>query len=975
MNGGGRVYDSCKFVEMRDRTVVKLFWTVRGNQIDVAAAIQFGKLNQGGWFAVGTSPNNNADGQGMVNADIVIGYVDRLGNGFGYMAGMTSTTQASPTIKNPFKPLNAKIGVSSVQEGSQTSDDLEVMEFTIDRALWGNGNPISLLVSYRSADALFDVTKAPVPNTLLQGSKHTDRIRIKNFDFDVASTCNELPPSLQPQEIKIINGVRQVDTFNLCPQFPSGVFDMSGVAGYKAVLSWEHLCDETLTNFTLVVQTTGWVGIGFKDSPPNAAAMVGADLMQFSANLQSLNGGTPGSVNAKPEAFKSNALRLGTVRSKLSGKELTVNFQRAWFAVDDKHASLSGENGLFLLLARHATTQALATKHNSAIEIPQALFLFGKNAPLPTLAPTLAPPTTGRPGTAPVVDPNPCVANAKDVFTNKVTAQSGAVPVTVTWTINCEKKTIKFAVSAESDGWVSFGLNGNAEMEGTDTYQTSVDAVGKVLVRNGAAADYGVTQDAIVAGATGTRDGKKLTVEFERPLAGSNGDASISFATPLVINVALGSDNTFTKKHATKGSTKKVVQFFTKNGDPLNPPKPATPARTTLAGGNTLANDPCKGDKLSNSVSLKFTNGDPVDVKYVIDCAAQTIEFAVTGKSKGWLAIGFNTVPNKMGGTDVYQLGVVGGEFKVRNGHAEGRSLEEDNFIAGASGSFANGVVEGKFQRKLSTGDSVKDLDIKPGSKLVLVIARGPASFDAQHNDRITAADGIDLFEGGTVGAGGGAAPLVLIHGFLMLLAWTVLSVVGTFFARYLKDLGHAWYVAHRGMMSTAVLLTFIGFILITIHVGKDGLHYNSVHALLGVVVIMFSIAQPLIGILSNRWWSPNRNGTPVFPDVVHWWLGRLTILVGFVTSLLGVLLAAGGAVYAASGGMIVLLIWVVVVVVYTALGEKFVGAIHHNAAPFDQEPKKVDTKAWRNISFAILGAGTVAVIIVILLLAFTAPF
>jgi hypothetical protein len=100
----------------------------------------------------------------MVNADMVIGYVDRLGNGFGYMAGMTSTTQASPTIKNPFKPLNAKIGVSSVQEGAQTFDDLEVMEFTIDRALWGNGNPISLLVSYRSADALFDVTKAPYDN-------------------------------------------------------------------------------------------------------------------------------------------------------------------------------------------------------------------------------------------------------------------------------------------------------------------------------------------------------------------------------------------------------------------------------------------------------------------------------------------------------------------------------------------------------------------------------------------------------------------------------------------------------------------------------------------------------------------------------------------------------------------------------------------------------------------------------------------
>jgi hypothetical protein len=209
----------------------------------------------------------------------------------------------------------------------------------------------------------------------------------------------------------------------------------------------------------------------------------------------------------------------------------------------------------------------------------------------------------------------------------------------------------------------------------------------------------------------------------------------------------------------------------------------------------------------------------------------------------------------------------------------------------------------------------------------------------------------------------------VLLHGLLMLIAWLAISAVATFIARYLKDLGHGWYLMHRGLMTIVVVATFIGFILITIHVGADGVHYGSPHAVIGVLVVMFSIVQPLIGILSNRWWSPNRNGTPVFPDVVHWWLGRIVIALGFINCLLGILLFNADQ---ASGAMILFLIWVVVIIVYTALGQKFIGAIHHNSTPFDKEPQKVDVAAWRNISMVLLAAGIVASIVMILLLAFT---
>lgn len=967
---------------MGDRTVVKLWWTVRGATIDVAAAIDFSSLAQGGWFAVGTSPNDNAPGDGMVGADIVIGYVDRITDGFGYMAGMTAAGQFAPTIKNPFKPSNARIGVSSATVNNKLVDDLEVMEFSIAKSLWGNGDPVSLIVSYRSADPLFNVTRAPVPTERLQSGKHTDRIRIENFDFDVRSTCDTLPPSLQPYTPIVIGGVEQVDTNKLCPKFRTGSFDMTADFGSKLTLSWVHRCDELITDFTLVGATDGWMGIGFSDRGLGAAKMVGAELYMFSADQRNfLNGAPPGTVNAAPLKFRQQIFQAPnpTLSLLLSAKQLTATFSRAWFAIDRNFSSLAGVDGLTVLAARHSTARSLTVKHETRKVISTPLFLFAPNEPV------VAPPTTTRVGApppttgAPVVEPNPCVADPKSSFSNKITVSAQGTPVNVGWTIDCAAAKIKLSVSADTEGWVAVGLNDKAEMPSTDTYQASVDSSAKVLVRNGFAQDYDIVQDAIVAGATGSRVGKKVTVEFERLLAAARGnDRAITFEKLLVVNVAVGSSNTFTAQHAKRGSSK-PVQFFT-TADPFNPPK-GGPAPTTAAApddddDSTKApgnGDPCDDAKtLNNKADIKFPNGDSVDIDYVIDCVAKTIEFTVSGASKGWLAIGFNSESGKMGGTDVYQLGEVDGKFKVRNGHTEGRSLVEDGFIDGASGTVSGGVVKGTFKRKLDTG-SDDDRAFKAGQPWVLLAARSnSASFTVQHSDRVTSKDAIDFFKGGSSAAALGGAPLVLLHGLLMLIAWLAISAVATFIARYLKDLGHGWYLMHRGMMTMVVVATFVGFILITIHVGADGVHYGSPHAVIGVLVVMFSIVQPLIGILSNRWWSPNRNGTPVFPDVVHWWLGRIVILLGFVNCLLGILLYNADS---PSGALILFLIWVVVIIVYTALGQKFIGAIHHNSTPFDKEPQKVDVAAWRNISLVLLVAGVVASVVMILLLAFTAPF
>jgi hypothetical protein len=415
-----------QFVEMSDKTVVKLWWTVRGANLDVAAAIDFSALAQGGWFAVGTSPNNNGPGDGMVGADIVIGYVDRITDGFGYMAGMTAAGQFAPTIKNPFKPTNARIGVSSASVNNKLVDDLEVMEFTIAKSLWGNGNPVSLIVSYRSADPLFNVTRAPVPTERLQSGKHTDRIRIDNFDFDTRSTCDTLPQSLQPYTPIFINGIEQVDTNKLCPKFRTGTFDMTAEFGTKLSLSWAHRCDELITDFTLVGETDGWMGIGFSDRGLGNAKMVGAELYMFSADQRTfLNGAPPGTVNAAPLKFRTQTFqqpnpqfsfvlssraahvtvlaRLVRHRAQTTRRSPVSRASPCWRHATQRRARLPSSTDKKARRSRPSSFSSTPTRRWSRRRQRRRA------------------PVRRRQRRRAVADPNPCVADPKGSFSNKIT--------------------------------------------------------------------------------------------------------------------------------------------------------------------------------------------------------------------------------------------------------------------------------------------------------------------------------------------------------------------------------------------------------------------------------------------------------------------------------------------------------------------------------------------------------------------------
>ena len=105
---------------------------------------------------------------------------------------------------------------------------------------------------------------------------------------------------------------------------------------------------------------------------------------------------------------------------------------------------------------------------------------------------------------------------------------------------------------------------------------------------------------------------------------------------------------------------------------------------------------------------------------------------------------------------------------------------------------------------------------------------------------------------------------------------------------------------------------------------------------------------------------SPERDGTPIFPDMVHWWLGRLLMLLGFVNVVLGCAVFHDASLTAFTPAVIVALLLGVIMLVYYAAGQVVFGSVHHDASSAGEEQPKASPQTWRAISFGVLALGVV---------------
>lgn len=165
-------------------------------------------------------------------------------------------------------------------------------------------------------------------------------------------------------------------------------------------------------------------------------------------------------------------------------------------------------------------------------------------------------------------------------------------------------------------------------------------------------------------------------------------------------------------------------------------------------------------------------------------------------------------------------------------------------------------------------------------------------------------------------------------HGTCMTVAFSLIMSWAIFVARYLK--GYYWWFSLHIIMQLFALGFVIAatFLIILMKVAGGYEHFVTLHAKLGLAVVIVLLINVLMGVISHVLYNPRRLRPPLFPDKVHWYIGRLVLVAGYVNIILGFLNPNNGFAVAVP-------IWVafcivvglyLVIVVYLELYHFFLG-------------------------------------------------
>jgi len=278
-----------------------------------------------------------------------------------------------------------------------------------------------------------------------------------------------------------------------------------------------------------------------------------------------------------------------------------------------------------------------------------------------------------------------------------------------------------------------------------------------------------------------------------------------------------------------------------------------------------------------------------------------TIDFAAQVKTKGWVAFGLSGSGGMLK-SDV-TLGwidnsgnPVANDYYItdRSSSCPGvcqdvaSSIGGTNDIIAFNGNYdsGSGITTLKWRKKLDTGDTKGDIPFVPGT---LDVSWGynpdtPGPAIAQHGPQTKGNAKIDFFTG--TGKVVNTRKLQLAHGYMMFIGWAIFIPVGSFIARFLKKFPW-WFNVHRILNGFAMLMTTAAFI-IGVYMVPTSNQFKDPHHQLGLAITILGTFQPVLGILADKMFNPDRTSTPIFPDIIHWTFGWSAYLLGYANIILG---------------------------------------------------------------------------------------
>jgi hypothetical protein len=470
--------------------------------------------------------------------------------------------------------------------------------------------------------------------------------------------------------------------------------------------------------------------------------------------------------------------------------------------------------------------------------------------------------------------------------------------VSLSWAV-VNGSAVRFQMSAPTTGWVGVGWTSSFGMIGSDAVigwvsdaNTSVayasdaylgaysygcpDAVCLDADRAGGRNDAVLLSASQVAGVT--------TIEFMRPVAASDSfDRALVHGANAMVFAYGSNDGPVIDQHSSRGSGSISL---------------------TLSASESTSST-------TNSQSLLSV----LDGRYVLEWnltapfgneTGASVRFRITSSASGYAALGFPVRDGVMIGADsvigwwdqASGVGVVDDYYLGSKsvGCPGGVCLDSSsgglNSILNASVTLlADGRTVVEFSRMLIANDA-RDRSLVLGDNPVLFAVASGDSLQYHGSDRGSAVINLSTGESSV----DGIDPITvrrIVHGVLMTVAWCALMPAGTLIAALLKHriflIGHWWFRLHVGVQSAGLLLTFIAFVLsveFTASVGTE--HFSNTHARMGLAVMIFTLLVPSLGVLADHFYQKGRRVTPVFPDLVHWLFGYVSILFAYMTVLTG---------------------------------------------------------------------------------------
>ncbi|XP_078575041.1 putative ferric-chelate reductase 1 isoform X2 [Branchiostoma floridae x Branchiostoma japonicum] len=293
---------------------------------------------------------------------------------------------------------------------------------------------------------------------------------------------------------------------------------------------------------------------------------------------------------------------------------------------------------------------------------------------------------------------------------------------------------------------------------------------------------------------------------------------------------------------------------------------------------------------------------------WVTDATTETVIVEVTGKSDGYVAIGFSR-DKIMADDDMYEcVRYPDGNIEVFSSYSTGHSRPTreptNSGVSNVEVAYSNGLLSCRFHRavrqtaRAGTGaDQYFDLG---NSSYHIFLASGPTRVQSdgsvqirRHTSRVYSENPVDVTSISLV-ATASTPLLVKLHAGLMMSAWMFTVSIGAVLARFYKPMWpnstccgvKVWFAVHRAVMILTVLMAVAAFVIIFVF--KEWTFVTgfnaTTHAIMGIIVTSLAVIQPFMSLLRPGPDEPNR----VVFNWFHWGFGTAARIMAIIVMFLG---------------------------------------------------------------------------------------